>query len=31
VPDDQVDDIVAVMRKATLRGQKVPVRRDRDS
>ena len=30
VPDDQVDEIVAVMRKATLRGQKVPVRRDRD-
>jgi ATP-dependent RNA helicase DeaD len=30
VPDDQIDEIVAVMRKATLRGQKVPVRRDRD-
>ena len=30
VPDAQVDDIVAAMRKATLRGQKVPVRRDRD-
>ena len=31
VPDDQVDQIVAAMRQATLRGQKVPVRRDRDS
>jgi len=31
VPEDQVDEIVAAMRKATLRGQKVPVRRDRDS
>jgi ATP-dependent RNA helicase DeaD len=31
VPDDQIDEIVAVMKKATLRGQKVPVRRDRDS
>ena len=31
VPDDQADEIVAAMRKATLRGQKVPVRRDRDS
>ena len=31
VPDDQVDAIVAAMRQATLRGQKVPVRRDRDS
>jgi ATP-dependent RNA helicase DeaD len=30
VPEDQVDRIVAAMRKATLRGQKVPVRRDRD-
>ena len=30
VPDDQIDEIVAVMKKATLRGQKVPVRRDRD-
>jgi ATP-dependent RNA helicase DeaD len=31
VPGDLVDDIVAAMRKATLRGQRVPVRRDRDS
>ncbi|HEY0874154.1 MAG TPA: DEAD/DEAH box helicase [Vicinamibacterales bacterium] len=31
VPENQVDDIVAAMRKATLRGQRVPVRRDRDS
>jgi ATP-dependent RNA helicase DeaD len=30
VPEDQVDRIVAAMRQATLRGQKVPVRRDRD-
>jgi ATP-dependent RNA helicase DeaD len=30
VPEVQVNDIVAAMRKATLRGQKVPVRRDRD-
>lgn len=31
VPEDMVDEIVAAMKKATLRGQKVPVRRDRDS
>jgi ATP-dependent RNA helicase DeaD len=31
VPENQVDDIVKVMRQATLRGQKVPVRRDRDA
>jgi ATP-dependent RNA helicase DeaD len=31
VPEDEVDRIVAVMRQATLRGQKVSVRRDRDS
>ncbi len=30
VPEGLADDIVAAMRKATLRGQKVPVRRDRD-
>jgi ATP-dependent RNA helicase DeaD len=31
VPEGQVDEIVAAMRRATLRGQKVPVRRDRDA
>ena len=31
VPDEQVDAIVAAMRSATLRGQRVPVRRDRDA
>ena len=31
LPEALVDDVVAAMRKATLRGQKVPVRRDRDS
>ena len=31
VPDEHADHIVAAMKKATLRGQKVPVRRDRDS
>jgi ATP-dependent RNA helicase DeaD len=31
VPQDRADDIVAAMKKATLRGQKVPVRRDRDT
>ena len=31
VPEVEVDGIVAAMRKATLRGQKVPVRRDRDA
>ena len=31
VPAAQVDEIVAAMRKASLRGQKVSVRRDRDS
>jgi ATP-dependent RNA helicase DeaD len=31
VPEGQLDDIVTAMRKATLRGQKVPVRRDRDN
>jgi ATP-dependent RNA helicase DeaD len=31
VPEGQLDDIAAAMRKATLRGQKVPVRRDRDN
>jgi ATP-dependent RNA helicase DeaD len=30
VPENQADEIVATMRKASLRGQKVPVRRDRD-
>ena len=30
VPEARVDEIVAAMRKATLRGQKVPVKRDRD-
>jgi ATP-dependent RNA helicase DeaD len=30
VPPDRADDIVAAMRKAKLRGQKVEVRRDRD-
>jgi ATP-dependent RNA helicase DeaD len=31
VPSDRADDIVAAMRKVTLRGQKVQVRRDRES
>jgi ATP-dependent RNA helicase DeaD len=31
LPEDVVDQVVDAMRKATLRGQKVPVRRDRDS
>jgi ATP-dependent RNA helicase DeaD len=31
VPAETADDVVAAMRKATLRGQKVQVRRDRDS
>jgi ATP-dependent RNA helicase DeaD len=31
VPQDRADDIVAAMRKATLRGQKVQVRRDREA
>jgi ATP-dependent RNA helicase DeaD len=31
VPADRADDIVAAMKKATLRGQKVPVRRERES
>ena len=31
LPEAVVDDVVAAMRKATLRGQKVPVRRDRDN
>lgn len=30
VPGDKADAIVAAMRRATLRGQKVPVRRDRE-
>jgi ATP-dependent RNA helicase DeaD len=30
VPDELADEIVRAMRKATLRGQKVTVRRDRD-
>jgi ATP-dependent RNA helicase DeaD len=30
VPDELADEIVKVMRKATLRGQKVTIRRDRD-
>ena len=30
VPEEGVDAIIAAMKKATLRGQKVPVRRDRD-
>jgi ATP-dependent RNA helicase DeaD len=31
VPEDLADDIVLAMRKATLRGQKVTIRRDRDA
>jgi ATP-dependent RNA helicase DeaD len=31
VPETQVDQIVAAMKQATLRGQRVPVRRDRDT
>jgi ATP-dependent RNA helicase DeaD len=31
VPQDRADEIIAVMRKAKLRGQKVEVRRDRDA
>ena len=31
LPEDVVDQVVDAMRKATLRGHKVPVRRDRDS
>jgi ATP-dependent RNA helicase DeaD len=31
VPEERADDIVAAMKKATLRGQKVQVRRDRES
>jgi ATP-dependent RNA helicase DeaD len=31
VPEDRADDIVAAMKKATLRGRKVQVRRDRDA
>jgi ATP-dependent RNA helicase DeaD len=31
VPVDRADEIIAAMKKATLRGQKVPVRRDRDA
>ena len=31
VPEERADDIVAAMRKASLRGRKVPVRRDRDT
>jgi ATP-dependent RNA helicase DeaD len=31
VPQDRADEIVAAMKKATLRGQKVQVRRDRDA
>ncbi len=31
VPEDLADDIVAALKKATLRGQKVTVRRDRDA
>ena len=30
VPEERADDIIAAMKKATLRGQKVQVRRDRD-
>jgi ATP-dependent RNA helicase DeaD len=30
VPEERADDIVEAMNKATLRGQKVQVRRDRD-
>jgi ATP-dependent RNA helicase DeaD len=30
VPEDRVNDVIAAMRKATIRGQKVTVRRDRD-
>ena len=30
VPEVRADEIVAVMKKATLRGQKVQVRRDRE-
>ena len=31
LPEDMVDHVVKAMRTATLRGQRVPVRRDRDS
>ena len=31
VPDDLADNIVAALKQATLRGQKVTVRRDRDA
>ena len=31
VPEEVADDVVAAMRKATLRGQKVTIRRDRDT
>ena len=31
VPEMLVDEIVAAMKKATLRGQKVTIRRDRDA
>jgi hypothetical protein len=31
VPQERADEIVAAMKAATLRGQKVRVRRDRDS
>jgi ATP-dependent RNA helicase DeaD len=31
VPEEMADDIVAALKKATLRGQKVTVRRDRDA
>lgn len=31
VPEDRADGIVAAMKKATIRGQKVPVRRDREA
>ena len=30
VPDELADEIVAAMRKATIRGQKVTIRRDRE-
>lgn len=31
VPEDMADDIIAAMKKANLRGQKVTIRRERDS
>jgi ATP-dependent RNA helicase DeaD len=31
VPEELADDIVAVMKKASLRGQPITIRRDRDA